>query len=139
MQTYYTSYRSGSPQSSLSQPSGYSTQESGCIYDRELHPKEIRLMKLLPGQWHDKICCDLDTVFLTDEFPYNALSYVWGSQKNMRPIYFGKTMKLVTVNLERILRRLRKTDSPLTLWVDAICTYSGRSGIKASRNQQPFI
>jgi len=45
----------------------------------------------------------------------------------------------ITFSLYSALLHLRKTDTALMLWVDAICTYSGRSSIKNLRNQRSFI
>lgn len=97
------------------------------IYDlhsdvyHDLHRNEIRLVKLLPGQWSDKICCQLYHTPLANRPSYKALSYAWGSPRATRPILVNGHQHSVTVNLECALRRLRRTDSDLILWVDALC------------------
>jgi hypothetical protein len=87
----------------------------------ELHYREIRLVKLLSGRWHDKIQCHLFHVPLANEPIYKALSYAWGSPKATRPILVNGYQHSVTVNLESALRRLRQPNNDLTLWVDALC------------------
>lgn len=88
-----------------------------------LPPGCIRLIKLLPGRRHDRIHYELFTARLADRPQYKALSYVWGSRHTTSPIWerTSQTKKYVTANLERGLKRLRRTDGPLILWVDAIC------------------
>ncbi|CZR57632.1 uncharacterized protein PAC_07521 [Phialocephala subalpina] len=87
----------------------------------DLHPREIRLLKLLKGRWSDKICCQLHHVSLANRPSYKALSYAWGSPRATRPIVVNGYQHAVTVNLESALRRLRRIDGDLTLWVDALC------------------
>ncbi|KAE8448241.1 hypothetical protein EG329_009672 [Mollisiaceae sp. DMI_Dod_QoI] len=93
--------------------------KSSVYYD--LHHREIRLVKLLKGGWSDKIRCQLDQVSLDDRPAYKALSYAWGSPRATRPILVNGHQHPVTVNLESALRRLRRIDSDLTIWIDALC------------------
>ncbi|KAM3075364.1 hypothetical protein ACMFMG_007198 [Clarireedia jacksonii] len=90
------------------------------IYDK-LKDNEIRLVTLLKGQWSEKIQCRLQHVLLANRPSYKALSYAWGSPRATQPILLNDYPYLVTVNLESALRRLRRTNSDLTLWIDAIC------------------
>lgn len=48
--------------------------------------RQIRVLTLLPGNWHDPISCELEAVSLDDDPPYFALSYVWGDPKVTLPI-----------------------------------------------------
>ncbi|KAG0646461.1 Heterokaryon incompatibility protein [Hyphodiscus hymeniophilus] len=62
--------------------------------------------------------------FIQEKFAspaYKALSYAWGSPNVKRPILVNGCQHLVTVNLESALRRLRRIDIDITLWVDALC------------------
>src|ERR1051326_5608692 len=102
-------------------------------YDSGLRHDRIRLIELLPGRWDDNICCDLYLATLSDKPRYRALSYVWGSQKNMQPIWVNRFKMFITANLERGLRRLRDADQPVVLWVDAI---SINQSDDAERTQQ---
>ncbi|KAF8866325.1 HET-domain-containing protein, partial [Acephala macrosclerotiorum] len=87
----------------------------------DLHPREIRLVKLLKSRWSDKIQCQLHHVSLANRPSYKALSYAWGSPRATRPILVNGYQHAVTVNLESALRRLRRIDEDLILWIDALC------------------
>ena len=53
--------------------------------------------------------------------PYEAISYVWGSNKRDQPILIdGKTL-LITANLLDALGQVRLPDRPRVLWTDCIC------------------
>lgn len=53
--------------------------------------------------------------------PYEALSYVWGSENDKKPIYVdGKELR-VTANLHVALSHLRHRFWERFLWIDAIC------------------
>jgi hypothetical protein len=87
----------------------------------DLHPREIRLVTLLRGRWTDTINCRLHHAPLANRPTYKALSYAWGSPRATRPILVNGCQHAVTVNLESALRRIRETESDLTLWIDALC------------------
>lgn len=52
---------------------------------------------------------------------YEALSYVWGSVRDTKPITVEDQEVEVTVNLHTALRNLRHDDRERILWVDALC------------------
>lgn len=81
----------------------------------------FRLLELKPGQWSDPIECTLHDSSLEDEPVYDALSYVWGSTEDRRPIRVDGIQMLVTANLEIALRYIRLETAPTTIWVDALC------------------
>jgi Heterokaryon incompatibility protein (HET) len=60
--------------------------------------KNIRLVKILPGQWSRKIRLK---IFIGDwkTSKYEALSYVWGSQLSGRAIRAGGSKFTITKNL----------------------------------------
>src|SRR5271163_1637938 len=89
--------------------------------------RQIRVLTLLPGNWHDPISCELEVVSLNDDPAYFALSYVWGDPKVTLPIYLHKHALQVTSNLENALRRLRGPIKPMVIWIDALCMYSHRT------------
>jgi hypothetical protein len=60
---------------------------------------EIRLIRLLPGQWLDESHCILFEVHLNDNPQYEALSYVWGSASVKRIIRLNSQPHATTVNL----------------------------------------
>ncbi|KAM0426550.1 hypothetical protein ACHAPT_008242 [Fusarium lateritium] len=87
----------------------------------ELSQRQIRILRLLPGDGQEPVRCELETAFLADDPSYQALSYAWGDPLDRRPIFVdGKTTN-VTVNLFNALRRLRLQDDEQRLWVDALC------------------
>jgi Heterokaryon incompatibility protein (HET) len=103
------------------------TESLSSIYDpynevyHDLHPREIRLVELFRGRWSDTIRCQLHRAASANRPAYKALSYAWGSPRATRPVLVNGYQHLVTVNLESALRRLRRVDSDLTLWIDALC------------------
>ncbi|KAJ4347317.1 uncharacterized protein N0V89_011257 [Didymosphaeria variabile] len=80
---------------------------------------DIRLVTLLPGVMADPIQCQLKVATLQTK--YEALSYVWGSESDARPISVNDHELHVTFNLESALRRLRMKKQQRVLWVDALC------------------
>ena len=54
---------------------------------------------------------------------YMALSYVWGEhKKNLKPILVeSRRVHWITYNLWTALKRIRRSDIDLVLWIDAIC------------------
>lgn len=83
--------------------------------------QEIRILRLLPGNEDDPICCTLHTITLDETSNYEALSYNWGDPQICRAIEVDGMVKDVTVNLFNALRRLRLPHEERHLWVDAIC------------------
>lgn len=89
-------------------------------------PTSIRLLRLLPCEQDGKILrCKLfeypirnsDTV----SHPYEALSYVWGSEDIPRSIIIDNQNLNVTPNLYAALLRLRNHTCSRIIWVDAVC------------------
>ncbi|XHG02302.1 hypothetical protein AWENTII_005659 [Aspergillus wentii] len=98
-----------------------------------LSARQIRLMTLNPGKWDDPINFQLQPAFLDQNTPYKALSYVWGSSKNLQKVTSDGHTTKITVNLRNALRRLRREDEQIVLWVDAVCINQWNVG---ERNQQ---
>jgi hypothetical protein len=84
----------------------------------------VRLLTLLPGVSGDEITVTLRMVSLDalNHTKYEALSYVWGSEKEPIAITVGRRWSLnVSRNLAVALKHLRFEVEPRVLWVDAIC------------------
>jgi len=84
----------------------------------------VRLLTLLPGVSGDEITVTLRMVDLNalNHTKYEALSYVWGSEKDPIAITVGRRWSLnVSQNLDAALKHLRFEAEPRVLWVDAIC------------------
>ncbi|KAF4834067.1 Heterokaryon incompatibility protein 6, OR allele [Colletotrichum siamense] len=92
-----------------------------------LYGRKIRLLKLLPGKYHDPLRCKLQTVDLQFKPEYEALSYTWadpnGDSSLSQKIYVGMRHDIlfITANCANALRRLRFPSWSRDLWVDAIC------------------
>ncbi|KAI1130962.1 heterokaryon incompatibility protein-domain-containing protein [Nemania abortiva] len=85
--------------------------------------REIRLLSLKPGAFLDPIRLELchEPLSTNDLTQFEALSYVWGSDKKKSRVYSSKGWILVTENLNNALKYLRYEDRPRMLWIDAIC------------------
>ncbi len=82
---------------------------------------QIQLLMLHPGSWEEDIHCHFTTVSL-DNFPeYETISYVWGDSTLRRPIIADGHCFLVTMGLEKALRRFRHPQASRIMWADAIC------------------
>ncbi|KAF8189754.1 heterokaryon incompatibility protein-domain-containing protein [Pholiota molesta] len=110
----------------------------------DLNQNFIRLLLLNPGHSSEDIDCTLAEVNLDSNPEYTALSYTWGppirrsaslwTLRGIRQYLRERTERTrhstiildgrrvpVTPNLESALLHLRKPDTPLLLWVDAVC------------------
>ena len=107
--------------------------------------REIRILVLRPASRRSsRLKCELIHIDLDalNDAPfkyYEAVSYTWGDMTDTKRIELSGCDFHVTKNLDALLRRLRDKRTRGYYWVDAICIYSSRSGIKGSRNQQPLI
>ncbi|EFQ36233.1 heterokaryon incompatibility protein [Colletotrichum graminicola M1.001] len=81
----------------------------------------IRVLSLGPGTNDDALKLDLSRISLNDNPHYTILSYCWGSQDDLQQVRVGDTPLLISRHLHSCLVNLRREDSPLTTWIDAIC------------------
>ncbi|XEU99256.1 hypothetical protein FSHL1_004543 [Fusarium sambucinum] len=95
----------------------------------------FRLIQLERGV-QSPLRCNLFQAYLDEEesiIPYEALSYVWGTQSTPSEITVdGKTMS-ITTSLHDALQHLRQQDQDRILWVDALCI--DQSNIKERSHQ----
>src|SRR4051812_31986925 len=88
---------------------------------------QIRVVHLEKGQFENPIHATLEVrpllpLSITPASPnYEAVSYVWGQNLDVRKIFLNGHIVLITANLEAALRHIRLEDKPRILWVDAIC------------------
>ncbi|KAB2101906.1 hypothetical protein AG0111_0g9552 [Alternaria gaisen] len=100
---------------------------NGSIYTDRLEAQSARFLVLHPGSLHDKIEChlirpeDFAQTHSDETFSYEALSYVWGEEKDPEFIVLCKSRFAITQNLAQALKYLRYTDRVRVLWIDAIC------------------
>ncbi|KAI0597439.1 heterokaryon incompatibility protein-domain-containing protein [Biscogniauxia sp. FL1348] len=99
----------------------------------DLDEPQIRLVTLQPGGWSDRIRCTIHVVPFDGQQAYEALSYVWGSPDQVRPISLNGHVFQVTENLWLALRRLRDAAAPRVLWIDAMCINQRDGGEKSSQ------
>ncbi|KAM0422599.1 hypothetical protein ACHAPD_001053 [Fusarium lateritium] len=95
----------------------------------------FRLIQLERGV-QSPLRCNLFQAYLDEEesiIPYEALSYVWGTQSTPSEITVdGKAMS-ITTSLHDALHHLRQQDQDRILWVDALCI--DQSNIKERSHQ----
>jgi hypothetical protein len=84
---------------------------------------EIRLLKLLPGEFSSEIHLQLITQPLTEtvQLRYDALSYTWGSTQTSALVFVGENTLDITQSLAEALPYLRYPDKSRVLWIDAMC------------------
>src|SRR4051794_17247950 len=99
-------------------------KEAFSIYglDDPLDPskKEIRLLSLHDSEDANALLSgQLQRTTLDDD--YTALSYVWGDERNRRPIQLNGVHTTITANLEAVLKQLRAEKKAIKIWIDALC------------------
>lgn len=102
-------------------------------YPLEGHLHQMRLIKLKPGDWSDRIECDLEVVGLGERVEFEAVSYVWGKSFSEEPVFINGHLRNITLNLHSALRHFRHKTEIRHLWADAI-SINQKDG--QERNQQ---
>ena len=87
----------------------------------DIRKREIRLLRLLPGDKSTKPCCEMFEASMDEKPEYFALSYTWGDQSVTSTVSVNGHEVSVTGNLEVALRNLRHEDDAMTIWIDALC------------------
>ena len=84
---------------------------------------EIRVLKVAPGSGDDIIKCKMKRVSLfTKRAPaYETISYCWGAPRDPSTIELNGHLTKVPASSEAAVRRMRLSDRPRVLWIDAIC------------------
>ncbi|ETS79688.1 hypothetical protein PFICI_09541 [Pestalotiopsis fici W106-1] len=90
-------------------------------YERLEKADDIRLLDILPGTDEDPIAISLQTVSLSTNPDFEALSYVWGDPAVTEQVACHGRLLRVTTNLFNAFRQLRLPDRRRTLWADAVC------------------
>lgn len=78
-----------------------------------------RILEILPGD--GDVYLRLSVIELTDAAPYDALSYTWGDQSQMKTVFINDLPIPVTHNLYDALQSIRRGGDSRRLWVDALC------------------
>lgn len=83
--------------------------------------KEVRLLIVAPGAADDTISCKTQVSSLLEVPVYEAVSYAWSHVTGSKTIVVDDASVKVPAAAEEVLRHLRYSDRPRTLWIDAIC------------------
>ncbi len=86
----------------------------------------FRFAYLLPGRVDDGIRVRLETRVVesdqeSEEFQWEALSWLWGVYGDFRTILVNDREFQVTRNLFIALRHLRRENTARLFWIDALC------------------
>lgn len=89
------------------------------------HKDSIRLLHLFPGTPSDALVGRIEIVGLGHDTatatPFEAISYVWGSNTKDKDICINATPLPITTNLSIALRQCRLPDKSRALWADSVC------------------
>jgi hypothetical protein len=105
------------------QPGSVQKSETSTYHYEDLPDGCIRLIELLPGNGHHPLRCQLVQVALSEERPYEAISYVWGNSTDTIEIECEGQQLAIGTNLKDAFLRLRSTTEVRVLWADAICIH----------------
>ncbi|KAB2100480.1 hypothetical protein AG0111_0g11323 [Alternaria gaisen] len=85
--------------------------------------KEIRVLDVAPGVGDAIVECTMRRISLLDDpVPvYETISYCWGPPRAPSTIKLNGDLTSVPASSEAAIRRMRLSDRPRTLWIDAIC------------------
>lgn len=97
-------------------------------------PSSFRVLRLLPIL-SSTIKCELEQRSLLDCEPYEALSYVWGSDEKVEEILVNGESLWITDSLHTALRYLALSDRHRVLWVDGICIDQNNTSEKSQQVQ----
>ena len=110
-------------------------------YDKRLtttdEPPVIRLLSIFPGHRSDPITCELR--YISPEHPpsYQAISYCWEGQDPSVTIHCDGHPLRITENLSAAIITLRRDDTSLLVWADAICIDQG--SVEEKNSQVPLM
>lgn len=102
-----------------------SSTHSRFVYDALPKQRGFRYLKLHSGREEDLLACSLHTARIEDAPQYEAISYVWGSDKLDYRITCNGEDLYITRNLSMVLRHLRLRAAARVLWADSICINQG--------------
>jgi len=84
---------------------------------------EIRVLEVAPASFGEPVECTIKRISLLDDpVPcYETISYCWGPPRNASTIMLDGHLVEVPASSEAAVRRMRLSDRPRVLWIDAIC------------------
>ncbi|ETR98227.1 hypothetical protein M419DRAFT_89610, partial [Trichoderma reesei RUT C-30] len=96
------------------------------LYEQLPLPSEeqtIRVLSIEPGTKGTMVKASMFKLDLNDPQrpPYNTLSYTWGEPTIVDQIMVNSKPIGVGANLFQALQHIRSSESPIDIWIDAIC------------------
>lgn len=89
--------------------------------DPSLSGNQIRIISLQPGVMGEKLIGTVRTYDVSKVDPYYALSYTWGDEPDLLPIFLNGEKRLIRSNLFHALQRVRQRSGTINIWIDSIC------------------
>jgi hypothetical protein len=89
--------------------------------DNGLPESSFRLLKLEKGVMGDRLVGTIHVYNLSEPPIYHALSYTWGQEPDLHPIFVNGKKRRIRSNLYHALQRIRSRDGDLLIWIDSIC------------------
>ncbi|KAF5645376.1 heterokaryon incompatibility protein het-6 [Fusarium sp. NRRL 25303] len=106
---------------------------------RPIEDASIRLVRILPER-KTMIKCEIIHVSLEQPPPYKAISYTWGDTGDTRKIEIEGCLIPIAVSLHGHLQALRKKQSSVLVWADALCINQKDRDERSQQVQlMPFI
>jgi len=84
---------------------------------------KIRVLEVAPASFGEPVECTMKRISLLDDpVPaYETISYCWGAPRHPSTIKLNGHQIHVPASSEAAIRRMRLSDRPRVLWIDAIC------------------
>lgn len=105
----------------MSQPIPCEETSENYRYSALTRNDSIRILTLQPGSANEPLVCSLQPGRLDELPPYEAISYVWGSNTRDHEIACDEGKLHVTRNLHSALCALRLPSQARALWADSVC------------------
>ena len=91
----------------------------------------MRLLHLLPGPSDGPLQAVLNHIPCSNAGTYQALSYVWGTDKRDEELVTPDGAIPITSSLYRALQAIRQSDTAIMIWADAVCINQADNAEKA--------
>lgn len=94
---------------------------SGVLKTIHLSNRRQTLRSAQRAHKRQKTSIETEVIRWTPEIPYEAISYVWGSDTKDHVIFLNGKTHQITANLSTALHQCRFPDQSRALWADSIC------------------
>jgi heterokaryon incompatibility protein (HET) len=82
---------------------------------------QLRILTLDAGIIGDRLEGRVQDFDFSNAPSYYALSYTWGDEPDLHPMFLNGAMRLIRSNLFHALQRVRLRSGPINIWIDSIC------------------